>query len=321
MGKQVTSLMQAVCSIQSALGTEATSLSTFDVAEVMEGSKLGFTAKTSPIALVGAGFSQNASVRAPSIADVTLVYPMRTSGAQDTETDLQRVLQCSGLLLSGPTSHKYTYAPTSIASSMKDMTVWGYSGDMSTTAAYKRILYNCMFNPKITLDFQGDGYAKAEFSGKGVYKGPAAAATQLAVTKDAGIVQPLRGVTLNFFGDTDFDLLKLEFDFGQEVAVTAKPTDPTGLGLALITKRLIKWSATVYRDTAADAETLFSAGTLGTISCAWGTAPNKITIATGALKAQITEIADGDTDGVETYELSGIVVDNSISLEFDTTSA
>lgn len=321
MAKQVSSLMQAVCSLQAAFGTEALVLSTFDVAEVMEGSKCGFTAKTSPVALVGAGFSQNASVRGPSVADVTLVYPLRTSGVQDTETDLQRALQCSGLLLSGPTSHKYTYAPTSVATSWKDMTVWGYSGDMSTTAAYKRILYNCMFNPKFTLDFKDEGFAKVEFTGKGVYKGPAAAATQLVVTKDAGLVQPLRGVTLTFFGDTDFDLLKLEFDLGQEVTTTAKPTDSTGLGMTLITKRAIKWTATVYRDTAADAETLYSAGTLGTISCSWGDAPNKITIATGALKAQITEIADGDSDGVETYELSGIVVDNDMSIEFDTTSA
>lgn len=321
MGKQVSSLMQAVCSIQSTFGTEATVLSTVDVAEVMEGSKLGFTAKTSPVVLVGAGFSQNASVRAPSVADVTLIYPLRTSGVQDTETDLQRVLECSGLLKSGPTSHVYTYTPTSTQSQWKDMTVWGYSGDLSSSAAYKRILYNCMFSPKFILDFKDDGYAKVEFTGKGVYKGPPSAATQLSVTKDAGLVQPLRGVTLNFFGDTDFDLLKLEFDFGQEVTTTSKPTDSTGLGMTLITKRAIKWTATVYRDTAADAETIYSAATLGTISCAWGAAPNKITIATGASKAQITEIADADSDGVETYEVSGIVVDNDITIAFDTTSA
>jgi hypothetical protein len=68
------------------------------------------------------------------------------------------------------------------------------------------------------------------------------------------------------------------------------------------------------------AETAYANGTTGTISVSWGTEPNKITLATGASKAQITEVSDAEEGEVETYDLTGIIIDNDFSVEVDTST-
>ena len=320
-GRHIVELQQVLLKLQSAFGSVESSLAAADVAEVAEGSKVIFTPNTTPIKLLGDGFSQNASVVGPSIADVTLIYPLRTGGAVDTPGQFTLPLQCCGLVESESTD-VYTYTPTSKQSEYKDCTIHGFSGSRDTNEAFKRILYNCMFNAKFTLDFRAEeAIGKVEFTGKGVYSGASSLASQVSITKSTASVYALKDCINNFFGDSDYDLLLFELDIGNEVFVTTNPTDSTGLGYSLIKRPSVKWNAIVYKDGDTTSETIYHEGTLGTISVSWGAAPDKITIATGTSKAQITECGDGDQDGAETEELSGIVVDNDFTVAVDTSTS
>lgn len=322
-GRHIKSLQQVMAKVQSTFGIKETTLAVGDAAEVLEGSKVGFTPNVAAIKLLGAGFSQNASVIGPSIGDLTLIYPMRTGGVADDVGQWGVPLQCCGMTKTEGTANIYTFAPTSKQSEWKDCTVEGLSGSMDSTESYKRVIYNCMFNHKITLDFKADEpIPKIEFTGRGVYDAAPSLVTQYAITKATGAIQALKGCTINFLGDTDYDLCLFELEGGIElVGPMLKPTDSHGLGCMAIKQVLAKWRAVVYKDGDAATESIFHAGTPGTISIAWGAAPNKITIASGASKAMITGIQDGDQDGAETYELSGIFIDNGYSIVVDTNVA
>jgi hypothetical protein len=318
-GRHVVKLEQALAKLQTARFTEEAGLLTGDAAEVMDGSKFSFIPSVSPIRLVGAGFSQNPSVVNPTIADLTMIYPLRTGNAAGNEGQWGIPLQCSGFLRAAAGS-VITFTPNNDETNHKHLTVWGHSGNKTASKSFLRILYNCQFSSKFTLDFSGEeGYGKVEFTGKGIYKGAPALATQATVVKSTASIFPLRGCTINFLGDTDFHLLKLEFDCAQVVSVMYNPTSANGLYGTQISDMEIKWAATVYKDSEATPEATYQAGTLGTISASWGVAPNKITLATGASKAQIASLSDGDAEGVSTFEATGIVVDNDFSVAADTT--
>lgn len=320
-GRHVVALQQVLGQLQSAFGTAETDLSAADILEVLEGAKIGFSPNSTPVNLLGAGFSQNASVIGPATGDITMSFPLRTGGIADSTGQWTGPLQCCGLK-SVEATDVYTYTPTSLQSEYKDMTIWGFSGSKDTTESFKRVIHSCMFNAKFTLDFRPEeAYGKVEFTGKGVFDLAATLASQVSPTKSTASILPIKGATINFLGDTDLDLLLFELDIGNEIVVVPKPSVATGLGYSLISKRISKWNAIVYKDGDANPMTTYAAGTLGTISISWGAKPNKITIATGASKAQITEINDGDQDGIETDELAGIIIDNNFTVAIDTAAA
>jgi hypothetical protein len=312
-------LDQVLLKLQTTFGTAEGSLTTTDVAEIMEGGVVGFTPNTTAIRLLGSGFSQNASVVGPSVGELTLRYPLRSGGNGDPG-QWTLPLQCCGWKESDA-ADVYTYEQTSKMSEFKDATVWGYTGNRDTSKSLKRIISNTMYNAKFILDFRpAEAVAYVEFTGQGVYSGAPSAATQLAITKDTTSINALKGVTLNFFGDTDYDPLLLEFDLGRVVSVTTDGTDSTGLGFGIVSDGSATWHAIIYKSVDALAETAYANGTTGTISVSWGTEPNKITLATGASKAQITEVSDAEEGEVETYDLTGIIIDNDFSVEVDTST-
>jgi len=321
--RHFTALSQVMAKLQATFGTKESTLAASDAAEVMEGSKFSFTPNAAAVKLLGAGFSQNPSVIGPSIGDLTLVYPMRTGGVADSVGQWDIPLQCCGYSKTESTANIYTFAPSSLQSVWKDCTIEGFSGNRDTAKSFKRVIYNCMFNYKITLDFKAEEpIAKIEFTGKGVYDAAASLATQYTITKSVASILALKGLTINVFGDTDYDLCLFELDGGVEVVgPMLKPTDSHGLGYMGIKQMLPKWRLVAYKDSDTVPETTYHAGTAGTLSLSWGACPNKTTIASGASKAQITGIQDGDQDGAETVELSGIFLDNSLSIVVDTNAA
>ena len=325
-GRHFKALQQVAAKQQAVFGTKEATLLLADVVEVMEGSKVSFTPNAAAMKLLGAGFSQNASVIGPSIGDLSVIFPMRTGGAVDSVGQWGIFLEACGMKKTEglvAEVNKYTFTPTNKQSEWKDCTVEGFSGSLDTTESFKRILYNCMFNHKITLDFKPEEpIAKIEFTGKGVYDAAAALATQYVAVKSTAPILALKGMTINLLGDTDHDLCLFELDGGVELnGPMLKPTDSHGIGIMTIKAVSAKWRAVVYKDGDTTPESIYHAGTLGTISLSWGTNPNKITIASGTNKAQITGIQDGDQDGAETCELSGIFVDNDYTVVVDTNAA
>jgi hypothetical protein len=227
------------------------------------------------------------------------------------------------MLLSGMTGAtsagpKKTYTFSSVRSEWKDGTAWGYSGDLSTTGALLRKCSNLIFNPKWIIE--AGKPAIMELAGMGVYGGAATTAAQPLITK-ARISPPafLGATTLTINGDSDYKVLKVEFDAGQIVSLTTDPSKAYGLDQSQITNRKIKWKSTVYCDSigTANPEAALLARTEGAVSVAYGTAPNKITFA--APYGQITAAPLGDSDGVQVWELEGQCNRNSFTIELDTT--
>lgn len=320
MAKQVLALSQVLVKEQATFGAAETTLDNTNAAEV-ESPKLTIGTRVRKMALVSGGFSQQRSIIGPREASVSMVYPFRTGNAEASFGAIASAIKACGFkeTLSDTdedsSNDRAIYTPSNKQSEWKDLTVWGYSGNADASGALLRKIANVMGNGKITLDFNS-GVALFNFDGKGILIAEDAAATQASITPSAIVCPSLVGSTINFFGD-DYDLISLEFDFGQEVTVTAAPqTETTGLGQSYISKRLITWKAKVYKDTSAIPVTTFHAGTTGAISVAWGTAPNKWTVST--TKAQIDEPPqDSDENGIETFDLSGICVDNDFAIQAD----
>lgn len=322
MARQVVKLTQVLMKHQADATTAVASLAAADVMEFEDGFKLSIDAKVTDVKLTGAGFGQSKSVIGVQECSFSGTLPMRTNGAEGPTGAGQcgKALAICGCVEAATDSDadsaldRFIYTPSNSITAWKSGTFLGESGNVDANGSLLRKVQNCMGNAKITLDFDND-IAKLTIDGKGALTSADAVGSQVTVTPLAVDVPSLKGAVINFFGDTDYCLTNLEFDLGNASTVTLCPSNTNGLGQSVITERSVKWTAKVYKDTLAIATTPLLAGTLGTISVAWGTVPNKITVST--TKAQITSVKDGDQNGVETYELSGICVDNDLAIQFD----
>lgn len=321
MGKMLEELGLVLVKQQTTYGTEETGLLAADHIEPLPGAKVAWDPSVSKIKLVAGGFSHEKSVIGPLEAAVSLKLPMRTGGAQDSFGDLGKMLKLSGFTES-ILSHVATYAQSSAAGSWKDATVWGYSGNLDSNGALLRILYNVLFGWKFTFNFVDDGYAIAEFTGKGAAKGPATNSTQPAVTKSTADIFPLVGVNHRIIGVTGLIPVSIEFDGGVEVISTAKPSVAViGKGMSLFTNRQVTWTAQVYKEltSIADIETMITNRTIDDIYVSWGSAPNAIAVS--ASNCQIENYEDSEQNGVSCWKLNGIVLDNDITVSMATTVA
>jgi hypothetical protein len=322
MARQVVKLSQVLMKHQTDATTAVASLVAADVMEFEDGFKLSIDPKVTEIRLSGAGFGQNKSVIGVQECAFSGTLPMRTNGIEGATGAGQcgKALGICGMLETTSDSDadssvdRFIYTPSNSISAWKSGTFLGESGNVDSNGSLLRKVQNCMGNAKITLDFDND-VAKLSIDGKGALVSADTVGTQVTVTPLAVDVPSLKGATINFFGDSDYCLTNFELDLGNASTVTLCPSNANGLGQSVITDRAVKWTAKVYKDSAAIATTPLLAGTVGTISIAWGAVPNKITISTTS--AQITKVVDGDQNGVETYELSGICVNNQVAVQFD----
>lgn len=322
MARQVTKLTQVLMKHQTDATTAVASLAAADVMEFEDGFKLSLEPKVTDIKLTGAGFGQSKSVIGVQECSFSGTLPMRTNGAEGIGGAGQcgKALAICGCVEAASDTDadaamdRFIYTPSNSISAWKSGTFIGEAGNVDSNGSLLRKVQNCMGNAKITLDFDND-IAKLSIEGKGALTAVDAVGTQVTVTPLAVDVPSLKGATINFFGDADYVLTNLEFDLGNGSTVTLNPANANGLGQSVITERSVKWTAKVYKDTLAIAPVALLARTIGAISVAWGAVPNKITVST--TKAQITKVSDGDQNGVETYELEGICVDNNLAIQFD----
>lgn len=323
MAFQIESLGLVLLRNQSARGTAEDTPVAGDAAEVEAGASVSLDIRTKEIDLVGS--PQNASLIGPRECAVSLTYPFRTAATEGGKGQIAAAILSSFFAETATdtdtdsTDDRFVYAPSYKDSEWVDSTIWAYSGCQDTDLALCYVIQNVMFGSKISLDFN-TGYASMAFEGKGVLSATPALATQPTVTPSTVVPPSLIGSTINFLGDTDYKLLKLDFDIGPDIYATLDPTVASGLGItAPGSKRKIKWSARVYHDSAVTPYTTLLAGTTGAISVVWGTAPNKFTVA--ATKAQITSCKISAENNVTCYDLEGICIDNAFSIQIDTAVA
>lgn len=324
MPDQVEVLEQVLAKVQSAFGTAESSLVAADVIEVEEGASISIDPRIKEIALIGGGFTQNQSIVGPRDVSLSMAMPMRTGNSEGDQGQLEALLRTACMKSTDTdtdadeTDDRFVYALTSLASEWQDMTVWGHSGNLDTGDSLIYKVQNVMGNCKISLDFDS-ALATISYEGKGVLVDVPAFGTQASVTPSTVVSPPLASCTIDIFSDANYIPIQIEFDFGLEVNPTLKPTVASGLGVILPTKFKSKWTAKFYHDSNVNPYTPLFAGTLGNISVAWGSAPNKFTVST--TKAQITELKKSSQNGITSYDASGILVDNDLSIQIDTAVA
>ena len=321
--KHVKDLQTVLVKEQAVFGTAESSLTGTDAAEVfMDGSTLqAFEHGAAEIRLVNGNPGAAQSVIGPSVASVTLVYPIKTGNVADALGQWALPLKASGWTITEATDI-YTAEPEYAIGSWKDVTIWTYSGNKTASKSFLNKFYNVMFGWKAIFDFRkGECYGKIEYTGKGVWAQDTALATVPSVTPDTVAVPALRGVSFSFFGDSDYEPLLIEFECPNDVNVLTKSTVAAGLGQTVIAQKPIKWHAILYRDSGAAPEAAYSAGTLGTIVLSVGSGQNGYMFASGLSKAQITDFSYGDENGVETIDLTGHIIDNSFAITIDTKAA
>ena len=319
MGKSVVELELILAKLQTTFGTMVTPLSTTDYLQPGKPT-IALDVPAAKIESVGANFGQDPSVIGPREAAVTMSFPLRSGAAQDSPGDWAKIMQCCGFKETA-TTHVYSYALAPSQADWKDLTLWGYSGGQGANAALLQVVSNLLFSAKISLDFN-TAFGSIDFTGKGAYSGLPVIATQPAVTRHSLKTANLIGFVGSFL-DSTYTLLSINFDIGNEISVCLNPqaTDGSGKGISLLTDMKTKWDAKVYVDTALTRQPHVDliAGTQGAISIAWGTAPNKFTVASPVV--QIESVKESDENKVKTYDVSGICIGNNLSISVDTTSA
>jgi hypothetical protein len=320
---QIESIGVILLKNQAARGTAETSLANTDVAEVEAGASISIDPRVKEIDLVGS--PQNASIIGPRECGISMTYPLRTGNAEGNQGQISKALLSTFLKATASdtdidsTEDRFIYNDTRKDSECKDSTVWAYSGSQDTSLSLLYKIQNVMFGSKFILDFD-NAYASLQLEGKGVLVATPALDTQPTITPSIVVPPALIGATISFLGDADYIPISIEFDLGPDIYCTLKPTVASGLGItAPGSKRKIKWNAKVYHDSGIIPHTALLAGTTGTISVAWGTAPNKFTISTA--KAQIQHVKLSEQNNVTCFDIDGICVDNDFAFQIDTAVA
>jgi len=317
---QIESIKVILLKVQAARGTSEAAPTEVDVFECEAGASIDIDYRVKDIDLVGS--PQNQSIIGPRECSLSMALPMRTGALEGNALQVGKALMASFMKMTDSdtdadsTKDRLIYNPSLKDSEWKDYTCWLYSGSQDTSLSLLTKIQNCMFGSKIVLDFD-NAYASLRLEGKGVLVGTPALGTQPTITPSTVVTPGLIGATISFFSDADYIPISIEFDIGPDIVATLKPTVASGLGITCPgSKRKIKWTAKVYHDSGIIPHTPLEAGTLGTISVAWGSTPNKFTVST--TKAQITSVKHSEQNNVSCFDLAGICVDNDFAVQIDT---
>lgn len=267
--------------------------------------------QSADIDLAGNGYGHDQAVQGRKLANVGLTFPLREELAGHIPG---AVIACQSARFAMTENGGYfELAPSNIIQT--DCTVWEYSGNMNTDACLLHKAGNVKFGGKLIFDFSGDCYGKLELTGNGLEVGAPIDASQPTVAKDGSVVSALTSVpTFTLCGETVFRPLNLEIDFGQEVAVSVLPSASTGSGKAHVTNRKMTYTAKLIRDIVAtvDPVTKSYAGTLGAMALIYGTGA---AIDLSCTSISIRKWSKSEDNGIETIDLEGQILDNSLLLK------
>jgi hypothetical protein len=301
--------------VQSALGTKQSSLAYGDFRTVDDNFELTYAQEFGEQNLAQGFFGQPQSVLGMASVDVKVGMPIIPTGSSTTP-NVHNFLQCSGLSYALATS-KHTYAPTSdIATYWKDMTLWGYTGDLTAGESLLTKAHSVMYDLELVGELGKP--MQANFAGKGVPDGAPAAASYVSGTLAvlSSIVPAVIKSTTLAIGGINYSILKFSVKLGNDVQLIKAMSDNSGNLQSMIVGRKSTWTATVYQETLSTKNpyTVMNAQTLGSFTATFGTAGSRITIAADASKAEITDIKGGNDNGLNTFEMSGNFIDNGWSM-------
>lgn len=298
--------------VQNAIGAGATGLGVTDFRTVDDNFNLDFTDAFTPINLAQGIFGQPAHVKGLGEVSTKVSFPLIVGY---TGPNVHDFLTCSGMSYTGANGAAKYYAPSSSPETdWKDMTLWSYSGDKSTSNSLLTKAQSVMFDLKISGEVGKP--CTFEFTGKGVPDGVPSAANYISDTLPllSATIPAVIKTTSTQIGGRTFKFLKFSVTLANKVEIIKDSSQTFGYLRSTIVARDSKWDVTAYQEGLTGVNNnpvaTMDAGTLTQLSIAWGTATNNATIQSSASKAQITGIKHGNDSGINTFDMSGVFVDN-----------
>jgi hypothetical protein len=280
-------------------------------------------------------FDQHASIPGTISAEAKITTYLQSGGKNggdpNTPDSFGKYLSACGLKCTLGTGTPTFYVPSSdYADDWNPMTLWKYTGDTTSSGSnlYQAngVLFNGVLKGEIGKPFQLD------LTGKGAVNAlpyvatyPAGPFTQLSDLNPA----VMKASPITLLG-AFYRALSFEFDFGNKVELIKDMTATYGFVRADITDRASKWKLKIYEAATVDggessnlysamqAQSSFDISFYFALTTGYG-----ITIATGtnttapmaSNAAQLTKIVPGNENGVNTWELEGIIIGNNWSLQ------
>lgn len=313
----VDQLKMALLQVQDTLGVAEADLTGADLFETEEPVSISTENGKTELNTVGEGWINDGSVQGAHVQTVGWKRYLGVDGAADMgQTQIALEACC---LSDSAVSDVHTFTPAAYVAS--DYTMWAYSGSQQASSSLRQTISNLVFAPKFT--FEMGKPVLLEASGKGVYGGAPTDATQPSATHVRQIYPALLGGTVTINGYGSYGLISGEFDPGFTFEMLKNSEASYGYGAQKMTGQKATFKMTVYKLTVAtdDPHADRLAHTPQTLSLAWGSQPQSFTLASGASKALIEDIEDGSDSGIETYTLSGRILDNDWSLVVNNAAA
>ena len=307
---QSVKLDMLLAKLQSAIGTPETGLLAADYLDC-QNPQISYGHEMTKLETVGGGFNQPKSVVGAVKSGVQFDVAVRTGGSAAVGY-LSRLLKTCAMKET-VVSTTSTFALTSLASEWNSLTFWGYTGNMGASKSRLRKIANSMGSMDLSLDFE-KGFALAKFAYEGTQQGPATAASQPTVTRSTIDPPALKGVVSTIMGDSDYIPISANISLGVRAPNIVKPSDAYGRGQPVVAEVQHSIKVKVYQDipSVVDPETRLSAGTTGSLSLAWGSVPNGITIS--AATCQIDDLQESDWNGIKTWDLTLHAIDNCLQI-------
>jgi len=309
------SLDLALGKIQDTLGTASTGMLnvTSDFLPFDRGFTCTFKQAMQGRDVVNSRFGSQVSIPGDAYYEVKGKMPlMHASSGTQADSALGRLLQCSGFESTGDN----TFALSQNTASMKDITIWSYIGAIGVSDGNRQGLlskaHSVMFSPKMTFD--NGKYAVVDFDGKGAVSASPAIAVYPSdtVTISSTTVPTVMNATVNLLGQ-GYLVSKMSVDFGVETTLVKSMSGSFGYDRSTISNiKTATFKATIIAQDLMDKNpfSLLSASATGAFLLTFG----NVRLASGTSGCQIIDVSVGNDGGIKTMELSGLFINNDITL-------
>ena len=249
-----------------------------------------------------------------ALMTVTFDVEIKGSGALGTAPELGVLLQACGFVETVNAGDSVVYTPTSTAANQKSVTLDIYQDGILFQ------LSGC--RGTVTGNLTTGEVGKLSFTLSGHYtRTGSQSPTDAALPPDPSYVSalppPVIGASLVLGGFSNPVAADVTFDMGLQVSKPADISKPDGFGTVQITKRAVTGTVNPEAVTVATADFYGQLRTNQLLNISTGLIGPAVTGYTITFpKAQITEIAQGDREGIRTFDLSFAAVDG---LEDETT--
>jgi hypothetical protein len=251
------------------------------------------------------------------------------AGIGTSETAIGKLLKCSGF--TGPTSFSssspatYSFSPLA---AVGNIDLFAYTGkiaqDIDTNALVSKAK-SVVFAPKMT--FEHGKFGVVDFDGKGLAAALPAIGKYPDTENSAATIShskyPIGLSVTVLIGGVEYMLTKLDIDFGVELALVKSMKAAFGYDSVMISNaKPVTFKASIMTAdlstiTANNPFTLIDSATTSNFELTYGTVGSKVSVKSGTNKCQITDAVPGNNGGIKTLELTGIFLDNDITIAID----